>query len=103
MSDSPIKFPSSPSSSEDELLSHHSSEKDVSSDWMPSDCSPPWSSEEEDPEEEEEDEDKDEDTEDDADTDADDDDDNNSEPLTLTSALTRLLPSERSEHDPLLD
>jgi hypothetical protein len=49
MSDSPIKFPSSPSSSEDDLPSHHSSKKDISSDdWMPSYCSPPWSSEKED-------------------------------------------------------
>ena len=67
MSDSPIKFPSSPSSSEDDLPTHQSFEEDVSSDdWMP-----PWSSEKEDPEEEEE---EDED-EDDADADAEDDDD----------------------------
>ena len=47
MSNNPIKFSSSPSSSEDDLPSHQSSEKDISSDdWMPSDCSPPWSSEE---------------------------------------------------------
>jgi hypothetical protein len=56
MSDNPIKFPSSPSSSEDELPSHHSSEENVSSDdWM-SDYSPPWSSKK-DPDEEDEDED----------------------------------------------
>ena len=57
MSDNPIKFPSSPSSSEDELPSHHSSEENVSSDdWM-SDYSSPWSSKKEDPEEDDEDED----------------------------------------------
>jgi hypothetical protein len=67
MLDNPIKFPSSPSSSEDEKLSHHSSDKDISSDWMPSDCSPSRS-DEKDPEEEE-----DKDEEDDADADADDD------------------------------
>ena len=57
MLDNPIKFPSSPSSSEDNLPAHQSSEKNVSSeDWMPSDCSPPWCSEKADPEEEDEDE-----------------------------------------------
>ena len=67
MSDNPIKFPSSPSSSEDDLLAHQSSEEDVSSDdWRPSDYSPPWSSEKEDLEEEDED---------DADVDIEDDDD----------------------------
>ena len=51
ISDNPIKFPSSPSSNEDDLLAHQSSEEDVSSDhWMPFDYSPPWSSEKEDPE-----------------------------------------------------
>ena len=55
MSNSPIKFPSSPSSSEDELPSHHSTEENVSSDDGMSDYSPPWSSEKEDPEEEDED------------------------------------------------
>jgi hypothetical protein len=72
MSNSSIKFPSSPSSSEDDLPSHQSSEKDVSSDdWMSSSCSPLWSSEKEDPEKEDEDEDEEED--------ADDDDDSNSD------------------------
>ena len=67
MSDNPIKFPSSPSSSEDDLPAHQSSEEDVSSDdWRPFDYSPPWSSEKEDPEEEDED---------DNDADAEDDDD----------------------------
>ena len=65
MSDSPIKFPSSPSSNEDELPSHHSSEENVSSDDGMSDYSPPWSSKKEDTEEEDEDE---------ADADAEDDD-----------------------------
>ena len=67
MSDIPIKFPSSLSSSEDELPSHHSSEENVSSDDGMSDYSPPWSSEKDDPEEEDEDD-------ADADTDAEDDD-----------------------------
>jgi hypothetical protein len=71
MSDNPIKFPSSPSSSEDKLPSHHSSEENVSFDDGMSDYSPLWSSEKEDPEEE----DKEEDDEDDADADAEDDDD----------------------------
>jgi len=72
MSNSPIKFPNSSSSSEDDLPTHQSFEEDVSyNDWRSSDYSPPWSSEKEDPEEEEEeDEDK-----DDTDTDAEDDDD----------------------------
>ena len=75
MSDNPIKFPNSLSSSEDGLLAHQSSEEDVSSnDWMPSDYSPPWSSEKED-----EDEDEDEDEEDDADADDDTDDDSDSD------------------------
>jgi hypothetical protein len=48
MSDNPIKFPSSPLSSEDDLPAHQSSKKDVSSDdWRPSYYSPPWSSEKE--------------------------------------------------------
>ena len=68
MSDNPIKFPSSPSSSKDELPSHHSSEENISSDDGMSNYSPPWSSEKEDLEEEDEDE-------DDADADAEDDDD----------------------------
>ena len=50
MSDKPIKFPCSPSSSEDEFRSHHSFEENVSSDDRMSDYSPPWSSEKEDPE-----------------------------------------------------
>jgi hypothetical protein len=54
ISDSPIKFPSSPSSSKDDLAAHQSSEEDVSSDdWRSSDYSPLWSSEKEDLEEEE--------------------------------------------------
>ena len=73
MSDSPIKFPSSLSSNEDDLPAHQSSEEDVSSDdWRPTDYSPPWSSEKEDLEEKDE--------EDKADADADikdDDDDSN--------------------------
>jgi hypothetical protein len=70
MSDNPIKFPSSPSSSEDELPSYHSFEENISSSNGMSDYSPPWSSEKEDPEEEdEEDEDKD-DTEDSDDSDS---------------------------------
>ena len=69
MLDNPIKFPSSLSSSEDDLPAHQSSEEDISSDdWMPYDYSPPWSFEKEDSEEEDEDE------EDDADDDDDDDD-----------------------------
>jgi hypothetical protein len=52
MVDSPIKFPSSPSSSEDELPSYHSSEENVSSDDGMSDYSPSWISEKEDPKEE---------------------------------------------------
>ena len=68
MSDRPIKFPSNPSSSEDELPFHHSSEENVSSDDGMSDYSPPWSSEKEDPVGE------DEDDEDDADAKDDDDD-----------------------------
>jgi hypothetical protein len=60
MSDNPIKFPSSPSSSEDELPSYHSFEENISSSDGMSDYSPPWSFEKENPEEEdEEDEDKD--------------------------------------------
>jgi hypothetical protein len=55
MSDNPIKFPSSPSSSKDELPSHHSFKENVSFDDEMSDYSPPWSSEKEDPEEDEDD------------------------------------------------
>ena len=73
MSDSPIKFPSSLSSSEDDLPSHQSFEKVVSSDnWMPYDCSPLWRSKKEDPEEEDEDEKED-------NTDVDDEDDSDSD------------------------
>jgi hypothetical protein len=57
MLDSPIKFPSNPSSNEDELPFHHSSEENVSSDDRMSDYSPPWSSE--DPKEDEDEEDAD--------------------------------------------
>ena len=72
MSDNPIKFSSSPSSSEDDLPAHQSFEEDVSSnDWMPSDYCPSWSSKKEDLEEEDEDEDE----EDNADAIDDDDDD----------------------------
>jgi len=55
MSDSPIKFPSSPSSNKDKLPSQHSSEENVSSGNGMSDYSSPWSSKKEDPEEEDED------------------------------------------------
>jgi hypothetical protein len=84
ISDRPIKFPTNPSSSEDELPSHHSSEENVSFDDGMSDYSPPWSSDKEDPKEEDEEE-----------------DDANAEPkttmmMTLMMTLTspRLLPSE---------
>ena len=50
----PIKFPSSSSSSEDELPSHQSSKENVSSNDGMSDYSPPWSFEKEDPEEDDE-------------------------------------------------
>ena len=59
MSDNPIKFPNSPSSNEDKLPSHHSSEENVSFDDGKSNYSPPWSSEKEDLEEEEDEEEKD--------------------------------------------
>jgi hypothetical protein len=63
--DSPIKFSSSPSSSEDDLPTHQSSDEDISSDdWRSSDYSPLWSSEKQESEEEDED---DADTEDDSD------------------------------------
>jgi hypothetical protein len=74
MLDSPIKFPSSPSSNKDELPSQHSFEENVSSDDRMSDYSPPWSSMKEDPEEEDK-VDKDEDN---ADVDADVEDDDDS-------------------------
>jgi hypothetical protein len=74
MSDNPIKFPSSPSSSEDELPSYHSFEENISSSDGMSDYSPPWSSEKEDPEEEDEEE------EDNADVEDDDDDSNFASP-----------------------
>jgi hypothetical protein len=80
MSDRLIKFPSSPSSSVDELPSHHSSKENVSFDDGMYDYSPPWSSEKEDPEEEDEDEDEDntdaEDNDDDSDNDSNDSDSN---------------------------
>ena len=87
MLDNPIKFLSSPSSREDNLLAHQSYKEDVSSnDWRSSDYSPPWSSEKEDLEDEDEDKD-----EDDADAeDADDD----SYDSALTPTSPRLLPSE---------
>jgi hypothetical protein len=66
----PHQVSKKPSSSEDDLPAHQSSEEDVSSDdWMSFDYSPSWSSEKEDPEEEDEDEDE----EDDVDIDDDDD------------------------------
>jgi hypothetical protein len=67
MSNNPIKFPSSESSSEDDLSCP--SEEDVSSnDWRASDYSPSWSSKKEDLEkEEDEDEDEEEEEEDDND------------------------------------
>jgi hypothetical protein len=71
MSDNPIKFPSSPSSREDELPSHYS-EENISSDDGMSDYSPLWSSEKEDLEEEDEDK-------DDTDVDAEDDDDSDND------------------------
>ena len=55
MSDRPIKFSSSLSSSKDDLPAHHSSGHDISNDWRLFDYCPPWSSEKEDPEEEDED------------------------------------------------
>jgi hypothetical protein len=55
MSDNPIKFQSSPSSSKDELPSHHSSKENIFSVDEMSDYSPLWSSEKEDPEEDEDD------------------------------------------------
>ena len=82
MSDSSIKFPSSPSSSEDELPSNHSSEENVSSSDGMYDYSPPWSFEKEDLEEEDED---------NADTDAKDDDDDSDSDFDFTSPP----PSER--------
>jgi hypothetical protein len=78
MSDNPIKFSSSLSSSEDDLPAHQSFEEDVSSDdWRPSDYSPPWSSKKEDDEDEDED---------DADAKSkDDNDDSNSDDSNFTS------------------
>ena len=71
MLDSPIKFPSSSSSSEDELPSHQSSKENVSSNDGMSDYSPPWISNKENPEEEEDKDDADADTKD-SDDDSDD-------------------------------
>jgi len=88
MSDNPIKFPGSESSSEDDLSCHQCSEEDDSSnDWRASDYSLPWSSEKEDLEEEDEDEDDDEEEGDDS--------------SDSTPTSTHLLPSEQGEHDPL--
>ena len=95
MLDSPIKFPSSPSSSEDVLPFHHSSEENVSSDDGMFDYSPPWSFEKEDLDEEDEN-----------NTDADvEDNDDNSDTSTPTPTPTSpcLLRSERGEHDPLCE
>jgi hypothetical protein len=76
MLDSPIKFSSNESSSEDDLPAHQSSEEEISSDiWRASDYSPTWSFEKEDPEEE----DKDEEEEEEDDTAAADDDDNDND------------------------
>jgi hypothetical protein len=84
MSDNPIKFPRSPSSSEDDLPTHHSSEEDISSDeWMSSDHIPLWSSKKEDPEEEDED---------DANTDAEDDDDSDDDSNDSNSDSNFALP-----------
>jgi hypothetical protein len=71
MSNNPIKFPSNPSSSENELPSYHSSEENVSSNDGLSDYSPPWSSEKEDPEEEDEEDEDNADAEDDDNDDSD--------------------------------
>ena len=73
MPDSTIKFPSRPSSNEDDLPAHQSSKEEISSDdWRSSDYSPPWGSEKED--------------EDEDDTDAkDDDDDSNDSDFDFTS------------------
>ena len=89
-------FPRSLSSSEDDLPAHHSSEEVISFDeWMLSDYNPPWSSDKEDLEDEHEEDEDDADADDDSDSDS----DSDSDALTLT--LTRLLPSQRGEHDPL--
>jgi hypothetical protein len=78
MAKSPIKFPSSESSSEDDLPAHQSSEKDVSSDdWRYFDYSPLWSFEKEDLEEEEDKEEEEEDDDDADNEDVDDDSDDN--------------------------
>jgi hypothetical protein len=83
MAKSPIKFPSSESSSEDDLPAHQSSEKDVSSDdWRYFDYSPLWSSEKEDLEEEEEEEDD-----DDADNEGVDDDSDDNHSVTYSSMV----------------
>jgi hypothetical protein len=85
MSDSPIKFPSSPLSSEDELPSHHSSEENVSSDDGMSKYSPLWSSEKEDSEEEDED-----------DTDAKDEDDDSNDDDSDSDSDFALPPPKRA-------
>ena len=79
MSDNPIKFPSSPSSSEDELPSHHSSKENISSDDGMSDYSPLRISKKKDTEEEEEEDEDDADAEDDDDDFDDDSDDSESD------------------------
>ncbi|XP_066311174.1 RNA-directed DNA methylation 4-like [Miscanthus floridulus] len=102
MSDRPIKFPNSPSSNEDELSSHHSSEENISFDDGMSDYSPPWSSKKEDPEEEDE---EDED-EDDADVDAEDDDDfddDSDDDSESDFILPRLLPIDELNESVLMD
>ena len=77
MSNNPIKFPSRPSSNEDDLPAHQSSEEDVcSDDRRPSDYSPQWSPEKEDPEDE---------ADADADTNAKDDDNDSDSDSDLTS------------------
>jgi hypothetical protein len=95
MLDSPIKFPSSLSSSENDLPAHQSCEEDVSSDdWRPFDYRPLWSSEKEDSNEEDK-EDKDVD-----DTDAednDDSDDSNSNDSDSDSNFA-LPPPKRARH-----
>ena len=86
MSDNPIKFLSSLSSSEDELPSHHFSEENVSSNDGMSDYSPSWSSEKEDPKEEDED---------DADADAEDVDDDSDDDSDFDSVFA-LPPPKRA-------
>jgi len=94
MVESSIKFSSSESSSENDLLAHRSFEENVSSDdWRAFDYSPLGCSEKEDPEEEEEDEDDEEEEEDDDNDSVSDSDSDYSR--TRTRTPTCLLPSER--------